>query len=106
MNAPTLYRRRLIPSETLLLKDDVILYHDEHRIVTRWSTIRPKKDLHHGFSCYLLDKDVKVNKFYNHNHELICWQMYLCILTAVLRWWIWMRWRMPWNRDCSPRKCF
>ena len=73
MNAPTLYRRRLIPSETLLLKDDVILYHDEHRIVTRWSTIRPKKDLHHGFSCYLLDKGVKVNKFYNHNHELICW---------------------------------
>lgn len=73
MNAPILYRRRLIPSETLLLKDDVMLYRDEYRILTRWNTIRPKKNLHHGFSCYLLDKGIKVSKFYDHKGELICW---------------------------------
>lgn len=73
MNAPILYRKRLIPSETLLLKDDIMLYRDERRIITRWNTIRPKKSLHHGFSCYLLDKGVKVNKFYDHSDNLICW---------------------------------
>ena len=73
MNAPILYRRRLIPNETLLLKDDVTLYRDENRIVTRWNTIRPKKELHHGLSCYLLDKGVKVNKFYDRSGRLICW---------------------------------
>ena len=73
MNTPVLYRRRLIPDELLLLKNDVVLHRDEHSIVTRWDTLRPKKDLHHGVSCYLLQKGVKVSKFYTRDNELICW---------------------------------
>ena len=56
MKRPTLYRKRLIPEECILLKDDELLYRDEKTIITRWNTLKPKKDLHHGFSCYFLDK--------------------------------------------------
>lgn len=73
MNTPALYRRRLIPAELLLLKNDVVLYRNERCIVTRWNTIRPKKDLHHGVSCYLLQEGVKVSKFYTQDNKLICW---------------------------------
>ena len=49
MKRPTLYRKRLIPEECILLKDDELLYRDEKTIITRWNTLKPKKDLHHGF---------------------------------------------------------
>ena len=54
MPAPILYRKRIIPEECILLKDDKILYQDEQVIVTGWQTLKPKKDLHHGYSCYFL----------------------------------------------------
>lgn len=73
MKTPLLYRKRLIPDEFLLLEKDVLLYRDENRLVTRWDTIRPKKSLHHGFSCYLLKEGVKVSKFYDFDNQLICW---------------------------------
>ncbi len=73
MKTPVLYRKRLIPSECLLLKDDILLYRDEDVIITKWNTIRPKKELHHGFSCYFLNKNIKMSKFYNAEDQLICW---------------------------------
>ena len=73
MKRPILYRKRLIPEECILLKDDELLYRDEKKIITRWNTLRPKKDLHHGFSCYFLDKGIKVSKFYKADGGLICW---------------------------------
>ena len=63
MKPPILYRKRLIPDECILLKDDILLYRDEDILVTKWNTIRPKKDLHHGMSCYFLKKGIKVSKF-------------------------------------------
>ena len=53
---PILYRKRLIPNECIRLDQDEILLHKEQLLVTRWNTIRPKKDLDHGISCFLLDK--------------------------------------------------
>lgn len=73
MTKPTLYRKRLIPNECNLLENDEILYLDENLIITRWKTIRPKKELSHGLSAFFLDKGVKVSKFYNHQDQLICW---------------------------------
>lgn len=73
MTAPLLYRKRLIPDELILLKDDELLFRDERCIVTRWNTIRPKKDLHHGLSCYYLQDGIKVSKFYTRDNELLCW---------------------------------
>lgn len=82
MNIPVLYRKRLIPNECILLKDDILLYRDEHMLITRWNTLRPKKLLHHGTSGYFLDRGIKVSKFYNAENELICW--YCDIITHSL----------------------
>ena len=68
-----LYRKRIIPEECVFLKDDVILYRDKEVIVTRWNTLHPKKTLHHGYSCYFLERGLKVSKFYDHDNRLISW---------------------------------
>ena len=73
MNDVKLYRGRLIPEECVLLDKDEILYMDPELIITRWSTIRPKKNLAHGYSCYFLERGFKISKFYNHQDELISW---------------------------------
>ncbi len=73
MNEIRLYRKRIIPEECILLKDDVILYADREILLTKWHTIRPKKTLHHGTSCYFLDRGYKVSKFYDHDGNLISW---------------------------------
>lgn len=68
-----LYRKRVIPDECLLLENDIILYSDQEVIITKWNTIRPKKTLHHGFSCYFIERGYKVSKFYDHESNLISW---------------------------------
>ena len=70
---PVLYRKRLIPSECIRLDNDEILLRSDSLLVTRWKTIRPKKELSCGASCYLLDKGWKISRFLNHSGELICW---------------------------------
>lgn len=73
METLTLYRRRLIPDENILLKDDHILSYDGHILVTSWNTLHPKKDLHHGYSVYYLDRGIKVSKFLREDGSLINW---------------------------------
>lgn len=73
MTNPVLYRRRLIPDECIPLKDDLILECNEERIVTSWNAIHPKKDLHHGLSCYFLKEGFKVSKFYYEDGRLLYW---------------------------------
>lgn len=73
MTNPILYRKRIIPDECILLKDDVILSCDEERIVTTWHSLHPKKDLHHGSSCYFLKEGFKVSKFCYEDDRLLCW---------------------------------
>ena len=71
MTNPTLYRRRIIPDECVLLKDDIIISCDENHIVTKWNALRPKKDLHHGASCYFLKEGFKVSKFCREDDSLL-----------------------------------
>lgn len=73
MTHPTLYRKRIIPDECIQLKDDIILHCSEDIILTKWNAIRPKKDLHHGYSCYFLKEGFKVSKFYCEDGSLLCW---------------------------------
>lgn len=68
-----LYRRRIIPEECVLLENDIILYQDNEVIITKWTTLKPKKTLHHGYSCYFLERGFKVSKFYDHDGQLISW---------------------------------
>ena len=73
MDKPILYRKRIIPEEIILLDKDEILYQDEGHIVTKWNTIKPKKILHHGCSCYFLKEGYKVSKFYREDGTLLYW---------------------------------
>lgn len=73
MNSLSLYRKRLIPQECILLKNDIILEANNDYILTKWNTIKPKKDLDHGFSCCYLNKGIKVSKFMRKDDSLIYW---------------------------------
>lgn len=73
MTYPTLYRRRIIPDECVLLKDDIIMSCNEEKIITTWNALRPKKDLHHGASCYFLKEGYKVSKFCREDNSLLYW---------------------------------
>lgn len=68
-----LYRKRIIPSECLLLKDDKIERADEEVIITSWNTINPKTEFSHGCSCYFLKLGFKVSKFYRQDNSLLYW---------------------------------
>lgn len=68
-----LFRKRIIPDECILLKDDIILSSNENFIITKWNALKPKKDLHHGYSCYFLKEGFKVSKFYREDNSLMCW---------------------------------
>ena len=80
MEYPSLYRKRIIPNECILLKDDVILSWNRERIVTRWNALKPKKDLHHGYYCYFLREGYKVSKFYTVDDSLLYY--YCDIITS------------------------
>lgn len=71
MKQLNLYRERIIPKESVLLKDDVILYFKKNILVTSWKALKPKKDLHHGYSIYYLDEGFKISKFYREDHSLL-----------------------------------
>lgn len=66
-----LYRRRLIPEECIPLPDDRILSYDGDALVTSWKTIRPKKEMDHGYSCYYLKEGYKISKFYRADRSLL-----------------------------------
>ena len=61
---PKLYRKRIIPNECIHLKEDIIIFQDESLIITKWNALKPKKELHHGFSCYFLKEGYKVSSFF------------------------------------------
>lgn len=68
-----LYRKRLIPEEIVELKDDVVVYQDEDKIVTKWQVIRPREDFSHGSSCYFLKEGFKVSRFLRQDGSQKCW---------------------------------
>lgn len=73
METPQLYRKRIIPEECVPLVDDIILYMDEDTIITKWNTLHPKKNLHHGYSCYFLKEGYKISKFLREDDSLLYW---------------------------------
>lgn len=68
-----IYRRRMIPDECILLKDDIILEQTKDLIVTKWNTLKPRRDFHHGYSCYFLNYGYKVSKLYREDNTFLFW---------------------------------
>ena len=73
MDNPILYRKRLIPNECIPLKDDIILHADDKILVTKWKTLKPRDDFHHGYSCYFFHDGFKISKFYRNNGTFVYW---------------------------------
>ena len=68
-NYPSLYRKRFIPAENILLKDDIILHLDESTIVTKWDTLKPRKDICRGFSVCFMEKGIKLSKMFSKDNS-------------------------------------
>lgn len=68
-----LYRKRLIPNECLLLKDDIILEANEDIVATKWKVLKPRTDFNHGSSIYFLKEGFKVSKFCKADGSLHYW---------------------------------
>ncbi len=73
MHVARLYRRRIIPAEHILLKDDVIVAQNDTYIVTKWLTLHPKTSFSHGCSCYFLQEGIKISKIYRSDNTLLYW---------------------------------
>lgn len=73
MSELQLYRRRLIPAECILLKDDTIIKQTDDLIITTWKTLNPKISFSHGCSCYFLKEGFKISKFYRLDNSLLYW---------------------------------
>lgn len=72
-NIPKMYRRRFIPNEKVLLKDDVIIELNNDFIITKWKVLKKRSDFSHGASCYFLNDNFKVSKFINENEDILYW---------------------------------
>lgn len=73
MSPLQIYRKRLIPNECILLKDDIIVEQNDEIILTKWDTINPKTTFSHGCSCYFLHDGIKVSKFLRSDNSLLYW---------------------------------
>lgn len=62
MDMPVIFRKRFIPDEIIQLKDDILLYHDEHMLITKWCTLKPRCDIAGGVSLYLPEKNWKISR--------------------------------------------
>ncbi len=71
MSELKLYRKRLIPNECILLKDDVLRFQSDELLITSWKTLNPKTTFSHGSSCYFLQEGYKVSKFYRPDGSLL-----------------------------------
>ena len=100
MESLKIYRKRLIPDECIWLKDDIVLLCNEEFIVTRWKTLKPRKDFSHGFSVYCLKEGIKVSKFYKPDETLRYWYCDVVdydinVTPARQRIFWWMLWFIP-----------
>lgn len=69
----TLYRKRLIPNETVLLKNDRILFTNSNSLITGWTTLKPKPTLAFGYSLYLFNQGFKISRFYGPDNNFLFW---------------------------------
>lgn len=73
MEISKIYRRRIIPAECILLKDDVVVETNDEYVVTTWKTLHPKPNFSHGSSCYFLQEGIKVSKIFREDGSLVYW---------------------------------
>ena len=73
MKSISLYRKRYIPNECILLKGDEIVSLDETRLITKWNTLNPKAYMCRGCSCYFFKEGFKLSKIYDFDGNVLYW---------------------------------
>ncbi|MBO4505143.1 MAG: DUF402 domain-containing protein [Lachnospiraceae bacterium] len=73
INGLKLYRRRFIPDELTWLKDDEILRLDDELMITRWQSLRPRRDFDGGISVFFLKEGWKVSKILDRDGNVLHW---------------------------------
>lgn len=68
-----LYRKRFVPMETVLLKDDRILFLDEDRLLTSWKALKPRHDIASGISVYYRKQGFKISRIADAAGQLVYW---------------------------------
>lgn len=68
-----IYRIRYIPSETVDLSSDELLYRDNKYLITQWNPIKPRNDIKNGISCVFLEQGWKISAFFGENKKIIYW---------------------------------
>lgn len=68
-----LYRKRFIPNELTLLKDDKILHMDDNVIITSWATLKPRPDFASGISAYYRKEGFKISRHYGTDGTFTRW---------------------------------
>lgn len=76
-----LYRKRFIPEELKLLRDDKILYADDDLIITSWNTLKPRSDFATGVSAYYRKEGFKISRHYGLDGTFTRW--YCDIITET-----------------------
>ena len=73
MKPVRLFRKRYFPDELIELKDDQILFQNEHLIITKWKVLKPREDIASGYSAYFLDQGIKVSRELDASGNLVYW---------------------------------
>lgn len=73
MKKPVVFRRRYIPAEIIDISDDKLIFRNESLLVTKWTAIKPRPDLHGGISFTFLDKGYKLGRFYDGYGKFLYW---------------------------------
>ena len=68
-----LYRKRHIPEECILLKNDRILFLDEARLVTTWNVLKPRSDFASGISLFDFEHHWKITRVAKADGSLYHW---------------------------------
>lgn len=68
-----IFRKRYEPDEIIELKDDEVLHRDGEYILTKWNCLKPRTDISHGISAYILNENIKVSKVFRGDHSLVYW---------------------------------
>lgn len=68
-----LFRKRHIPEECILLKNDRILYLDNSRLITAWNVLKPRSDFASGISLFDFDKHWKITRVAKADGSLYHW---------------------------------
>lgn len=68
-----LFRKRHIPEECVPLKNDIVLFRDDSRLVTSWNVLKPRSDFASGISLFDFEKHWKITRVAKADGSLYHW---------------------------------